>query len=117
MPVAAIARSHGAGFHSYADDTQLYFTFDVHDNSSAQLAVSKLESCVSKLCEWMFNNRLKLNGDKTELLVIRNPRLPSVQLPCFKVDGHPVSPATQACNLGVIFDNKMSMEAHISAVC
>jgi hypothetical protein len=117
LPVGGIARSHSAGFHTYADDTQLYYTFDVQDDQSAPLAMSKLEKCVSELCHWMFDNRLKLNGDKTELLVIRNPRLPSVQLPSFKVDNYTVNPASQARNLGVVFDDTMSMEAHIASIC
>lgn len=73
------------------------------------LAKSKLKMCVSKLCNWMCNNRLKLNGDKTYGY--------HFDLPVFKVDNHIASPVTEACNLGVIFDSKISIEVHIATVC
>ena len=38
---------------------------------------SKIEACVSDINEWMTGNKLKLNNDKTELL-IPSPSLDSV---------------------------------------
>ena len=49
--------------HSYAYDTQLYVTMD-HSNHNLRYAL-----CVSEIKEWMKHNMLKLNDDKTKLIV------------------------------------------------
>ena len=50
-----------------ADDTPLYCWLKLHDQvASAQVT----ESCFNDVDEWMLANMLKLNRDKTELLVI-----------------------------------------------
>ena len=38
LPLAAILRYHGTGYHIYADDTQLYLSFKC-DNPSATLSL------------------------------------------------------------------------------
>ncbi|KAL3045386.1 hypothetical protein OYC64_013622 [Pagothenia borchgrevinki] len=59
----------------------------------------------------MQHNFLKLNSNKTELLLIG--KTPNLTL---TIDGTPVSPSTQARNLGVIFDPTLSLEPHIRQV-
>ena len=34
---------------------------------------SKIEACVTDIDPWMIINKLKMNGDKTEILVFRRP--------------------------------------------
>ena len=53
--------------HFYADDTQPYCSFTLHDQAASVQAV---ESCLNDIDAWMLANMLKLNRDKTELLVI-----------------------------------------------
>ena len=53
--------------HFYADDTQLYYSFNLHDQAAS---VQAIESCLNDIDAWMLANMLKLNRDKTELLVI-----------------------------------------------
>ena len=63
-------------------------------------------------------NKLKLNGEKTELLVIGSCNLSASQLPSFKaIDGSVTQPSHFARNIGVIFDNKLNMERQVSAIC
>ena len=66
-PLGDIVRSHGLSCHIYADDTQLYCSFKVHDQAAS---VQAIESCLNDIDAWMLANMLKLNRDKTELLVI-----------------------------------------------
>jgi hypothetical protein len=64
-----IIRGHGLDFHFYADDSQLYLAFE--STTEGKLgAVVQIEMCVKEIDLWMVKNKLKLNGDKTELLVI-----------------------------------------------
>ena len=75
-PLGDIARKHSIPFHLYADDTQLYlsFTSDCPNHlSSSKMAV---ELCVKDIGDWMLRNKLKLNQDKTELLVISSKYCP-----------------------------------------
>ena len=67
-PVSDIIQRHGLSHHSYADDTQLYMTMD-HSNNDWRDGLARIELCVSEIWEWMNQNMLKLNDDKTELVV------------------------------------------------
>ena len=66
-PLGDIVRSHGLSCHFYADDTQIYCSFKFHDQAAS---VQAIESCLNDIDAWMLANMLKLNRDKTELLVI-----------------------------------------------
>jgi len=68
-PVGSICRNHGLSNHFYADDSQLYLTFKPNDNVSAREALYRVESCLSDIVSWMHTNMLKLNSDKTEVIV------------------------------------------------
>jgi len=53
-------------------------------------------------------NKLKLNSEKTELLVIGSGNLSVSQLPSFTaMDGSVIQHSHSARNIGVIFDNKL----------
>ena len=65
-PLGAVIRSFGVRCHQYADDTQLYFSF----SSSSGEAVEVLNRCLGATMDWMRANKLRLNPDKTELLLV-----------------------------------------------
>ena len=56
-------------YHFFDDDTQLYITFKTDSADDACLAKSRVEHCVEETDRWMSSNKLKLNDDKTELIV------------------------------------------------
>ena len=67
-PVSDIIQRHGLSHQSYADDTQLYMTMD-NSNNDWRDGLARIELCVSEIREWMNQNMLKLNDDKTVLIV------------------------------------------------
>ena len=65
-PLGEVLRRHNMNFHFYADDSQVYFSFD----SNSSVIVPRIEACLHDIATWMSLNKLKLNGGKTELLVL-----------------------------------------------
>jgi len=66
-----VIQRHNFSFPFYADDTQLYLSFDP---SEGQAALAIFKHCLCDICEWMAANFLKLNDDKTELVLIGHPK-------------------------------------------
>ena len=108
-------RKHNICYHFYADDTQLYISFDI---DSVADATSKLESCIEDIRKWMATNFLCLNDGKTEFLLIGKTsslkKCPDVSV---KLGNATINPSDTARNIGAIFDNSMTMSDHISSMC
>lgn len=117
-PIANIARKHGLQVHMYADDTQLYLSFDLKNSCDEITARSRIESCIKDIKVWMTVNKLKLNDDKTEFLIISSkyhkskPTTNSLQIASSNIHA-----SCNARNLGIVFDNTLSMEDHIKNMC
>ena len=64
----------------------------------------------------MTTNKLTLNTDKTELLILYSRfRLPT-WLPSIKIGTYIIEPKNKACNIGVIFNNIVMMSFHINNI-
>ena len=76
-----------------------------------------MSNCVAEIDEWMGSNRLKLNPSKTELIWLGSFRLlkhcPVGEL---NIAGVSIKPATHVHDLGVMIDNDLSLQVHISHV-
>ena len=119
-PLGDIVRRHGLTFHLYADDTQIYLAFKPFDDCSKSEALSRIGKCVEDIRSWMRMNFLKLNDDKTELLVVTQKDFTSQsQNITLNIGGEVVSPDPKEPpkNLGVLFDSTMGLQQHISKLC
>ena len=118
-PLGELIRRHGLTFHLYADDTQLYLTFKPSEPSSINNIISQLENCIEDIRAWMKLNLLKLNDDKTEMLVITSRPSTSQSLNIsVKVGDQYINPSDEPPkNLGVIFDSTCSLKDHVANVC
>ena len=58
------------GIYSYAEDIQLYLGFKPDDVLSTNEAISVMELCVREIRAWMLCDKLKINDDKTEVVII-----------------------------------------------
>ena len=52
--------------HLYADDTQIYITLS---KSEPEMSLALLQDCLLDVGDWMKSSKLKLNPDKTEVLL------------------------------------------------
>ena len=67
LPIGSIISHHDIDFHIYADDPQLYASFDL---SNSNVVLDRMNLCTSDLQIWMIRNKLKINYLKTEFLII-----------------------------------------------
>ena len=74
---------HAIPHHLYADDSHLYVSFAL-GNSAA--ALNGLRSHLASVQSWMSTNKLKMNPDKTEFLLIGNERQRSKYLSMFRLN-------------------------------
>ncbi|CAB4000445.1 RNA-directed DNA polymerase from transposon X-element [Paramuricea clavata] len=65
-----VIKNHLPDAHAYADDTQLYISFKPDSTASELEAVTSLQNCIADIKTWMTVDKLKLNDDKTEFIII-----------------------------------------------
>ena len=99
----------------YADDTQLYISFSFTD---AETFMQRLEDCIPDIDIWMVKNRLKQNGEKTEVLYTYKAEFSSKHsLRPLQIGGMNILPAENVKSLWVTLDSCLTLNKHDSAVC
>ncbi len=115
-PLRDIFLKHGLHYQEFADDTQLYSSFEPHQDAAID-CISKMEACVEETRQWMKCNYLKLNDNKTEFILIGSKHnLNKISIPFMNIGDSTVAPVSQVRNLGIIMDNTMTLVSHISSV-
>lgn len=118
-PLRHVIAAHGMSMHGYADDTQLYLTFSsARDPEALKRDCQRVETCISEVHRWMTTNRLKLNPDKTEVMLVGPPRLLAhINIPLISVAGVEVAVSKKPVrNLGVEFDPSLSMVSQVTSI-
>ena len=114
LPLGEIFRRHKINFHSYADDTQIY----IQTSPDSPLSISRVTKCLDDIRDWMNNNSLQLNGNKTEAILIGTPnQTKQAGISNITIDGHTIPLSSLVTSLGVKLDQTLSFEAHVKAVC
>ena len=114
-PIADIIKSSDLHYHLYADDSQIHVFFSSQSQQCLCLIKSKLEACVH-IDSWMVLNILKLNQDKTKLLLISFRYRQSLALTYLQVGEKKICPIESVRNLGVHFDQHARMHVHVKDV-
>ena len=103
----------------YADDTQLHISLKPCDSISRQTAISQVEACIMDINTWMTNNLLKLNYDKTELIITTTSEATSRQENIvINIGDSPIAPSMEPPrNHGVLFDSTSCLNDHVKKIC
>ena len=110
LPLGELISAHNVNFHFYADDTQLYISVAPDDPR----ALDPLLSCLSSIKCWMSQNFLKLNDEKTEVLIVAtNEQRESLTS---RLGNLAKESNSSVKNLGVILDNELNFNLHINHV-
>lgn len=120
-PVHDVVSRHEINLHTYADDNELYTSFNLlkGDQSDQLAAYRRISDCYDETHDWMTTNKLKMNGDKTELLLVlpSSRRGKGIELETIRVGSHQVTPEECVRNLGITLDSGLSFERHVNEVC
>ena len=116
-PLGDIPRKHRIPFHLYADDTQKYLSFTSNCPNHTSNAKETVELCVKDIGDWMLCNKLKLNQNKTELLVVSSRYRTRPPLNHIQIGDDVISPCEHARNLGVGLDHYYDFSEQVYMTC
>ena len=98
-----------------ADDSELYSSLPTEPESALSV-LRNVESCCRQIKIWMTKNKLKLNEQKTEVLLCGpSSRRETVPVDCLSVGEASIPFSNVVKTLGVTLDAELSVEQHVSA--
>ena len=103
LPLAQMIKNSILSYHIYADNTQRDYS-----------PIRTLSKCIEHITDWMTQNFLQLNKQKTEIIVFgakkdRLNLIAELQSADYKV-------THEARNLGVVMDSDLNCNSHITTV-
>ena len=108
---------HGIDVNAFADDHALETNFKpgtVNEHEKVKLA----ETCITKIGDWMDTNRLKMNLDKTEIILFgSSQQLAKVETSALNVHGKIVDKSQCIKYLGAHLDEVLSFKVHARTKC
>ena len=115
-PLSAIIDSHSIMHQSFADDLQLQMSAPPDRISEI---LHTMQSCMSDVKTWATANMLKLNDNKTELMLVTSKRTKHLHnLSTSITIGNAQIPFKQSVKtLGFTLDCHLIMNAHITNIC
>ena len=116
--IEKITEKYNFHVHLYADDSQLYFSFDPKSTDDEEQLLN-LKKCFAEIKSWMSKNFLKMNDDKTEILELHGLQSIAPLRKSFVLGDDldcEVVPTLSAKNLGFYFDSQMNLNEQINKV-
>ena len=93
-------------------------TFEKQAPGDDEAALKAMSDCIRDLTDWIIRDRLKLNEDKTEVLLIgTRQQLAKVNVTSIAAGDETIEAKPSVRNLGSWFDSQLSTSTHISKVC
>ena len=104
--------------HGFADDHAVGNRFKPGEGGEEARCMCELEECAANLKEWMNENRLKMNNEKTEFILFGSkPQLEKCETKALNVDNTEIESTNRMKYLGVILDQNLNLKKHITAKC
>ena len=97
----------------FADDSQLYISSQPSDIDQTVLSV---QNCVFDIKDWMTDNKLELNEDKTEAMLFNSSKLPDAPA-SFSICQTTFIRSYSVRNLGFYIDKDLTVKQLISFIC
>ena len=79
-------------------------------------AIENLQSYLKEIKLWMTQNLPKLNEDKTKLIIFSSSKNVNVDSIHITFNCEIIKPVSEAKNLGVIFDQNLTLENQINLI-
>ena len=109
-----VIRSHGLDCMMYANDSNLYITFNPDHRHSA---IINLEQSINDIQSFCLENRLSNNQSKIEVVHFYSRFSNRAPISGINMNQHRISICGDARNLGVIFDKHLTMPGHVNNLC
>ena len=117
-PLKNILTKHNVHYHKFADDLQIYVSYDPATEGDADSVQLILKSCIEEVQQWMLINKLKLNAEKTEYITFLSPlQIRKYGLFDIQVGDVSISPVTSVRNLGAYMNTHNTAAAQVDAIC
>ena len=91
---------------NYADDSTPY-----SGDENCASVIKNIEQSSSILFKWLHDNYMKVNTDKSHLLISGNLKVTAV------IDNNHIASEDEQVLLGVTIDSNLSFESHINNIC
>ena len=101
----------GLSLSQYADDTALWTSA-----YTVAFGISKLQKGLNLLEGWCRRWRVKLNGEKSKLIIVSRLREKTSETPCLQLFDEIIKPVPSARFLGVEFDSRLNFASHIQDI-
>ena len=106
-PLDNICWWYHINFHCYADDQQIYLSFQTSRPDSSETWLTCLQNCITDIRLWMKTNLLKLKDSKTEFLIVETRQQLELAWELSIRIGNDTIRCTPLCKISGIYDSQL----------